>query len=866
MLVHILPLASSMYTNVSMLFTAIGDNAFLSDEMIYARRSWFMKHDEWRDNLNVDLHQLGHHVRSVTFDDSCSQSRSLIATELLERDEIAMYIGPTCSSSCMLVASVGKVFMYPNIGPTCTSGALSDTTQYPYFARCAPSADEGSRLAILLSVSLNWTSVSLMYENTAFGEDLSQGVLDAAQAADVTVESRASFSNIADTPENLAASLETVASACLTIDGGNSRIVFVQSNGEYFSSEIALRLAPPQYLIVASVFDKCSFYLLGCIRVTTEPGDTTEFLDTYFDTTNFTEYYAAHWQDPHRSTRVVSPPEEMPSLDEIKSLLRSVVQWLAQFTDGQVQYGRALKQMIVDGADFLDPKVAIDYFIATPMLDGISGAYTTATNGDRDGVFAVRNLQVESAEEVTIGTISAKFGLSFYDGAALTYPTGSTDTFPDIKEPLKPNPIRVLSQGNQFVEVEWDVATVGALRGGDLVRTTLYIKGVSSAPAASIEIQSSSTETIYRLTSSDGLEKGKQYSICVTLTNRGGESSCSDLVVTGFDPFIPCQETGCGLDAECLPDSDTCTCIAGLEYLQEADDFEVSRSCEPLFTPCSDYECRGFGTCSEMSGICQCDAGTVLAEMALKTEQQRTEVAVYMEQEYKSSGELSAGWKTCVLDVASSEEAREFWTLSLWLSAWGLLGALLLSWEFLFNDALKHPNTMMQAFVAFAVPDLVLSFMNFVVYIQQLVLGYSLGDPTGKGGYNESGCLAVAFLMYVIVMCNFMAPAMVSFFTFLKFNSVAQGKASFALPTAVVLCVCIGFPLILGLSLAAGTYATKADDGESVLGSYRGLYCFIRRWEPKITLAIIVVFALSAATTMLFLHAGHGQSGWNCQE
>merc|ERR1711935_937647 len=101
------------------------------------------------------------------------------------------------------------------------------------------------------------------------------------------------------------------------------------------------------------------------------------------------------------------------------------------------------------------------------------------------------------------------------------------------------------------------------------------------------------------------------------------------------------------------------------------------------------------------------------------------------------------------------------------------------------------------------------------------------GDATGRGGLDDNGCLAVAVIIYTIVICTFFAPFSVALFTFLKFNAVAQGKASFTVPTLAVLGVCLGLPLVLGLALGFGAYATPAEDGQSVLGSYRGIYCYI---------------------------------------
>jgi len=223
----------------------------------------------------------------------------------------------------------------------------------------------------------------------------------------------------------------------------------------------------------------------------------------------------------------------------------------------------------------------------------------------------------------------------------------------------------------------------------------------------------------------------------IALESTGGISLWSIPTET-TSPLTTCAVTGCGDYAECLVGNDFCSCISSV-YHQEVVPISSSRRCEILYTPCTEYNCLGgsdgsFGTCIAETGICQCNAGTVLAEMAAKDEDN---IEALMAEAYAVNGEVTTGWKTCVPSVASKAEQREFWTLSLWLSAWGLLASLLLSWEFVLNTQLKYPNTMMQAFISFAAPDFILATANFVVFIVQLVNGNSLGSETGRGGYSD---------------------------------------------------------------------------------------------------------------------------------
>merc|ERR1719271_131616 len=99
---------------------------------------------------------------------------------------------------------------------------------------------------------------------------------------------------------------------------------------------------------------------------------------------------------------------------------------------------------------------------------------------------------------------------------------------------------------------------------------------------------------------------------------------------------------------------------------------------------------------------------------------------------------------------------------------------------------------------------------------------------------------------------TYFAPANVALLTFLKFNAVSAGKASWALPNAVVYALCIGFPMVLGAALAGGAVAVDADDGYSPLGSYRGLYCYARRWdEPIVGTCILAMFCICAVLTLV---------------
>ena len=209
-------------------------------------------------------------------------------------------------------------------------------------------------------------------------------------------------------------------------------------------------------------------------------------------------------------------------------------------------------------------------------------------------------------------------------------------------------------------------------------------------------------------------------------------------------------------------------------------------------------------------------------------------------------------WRECAPVFANLADQRKFWSISLLLSSIGLLFSSLVIWEFVFNTALQYPNTMMQGFAAFALPDFVLALVNTIVYIESLVNGDSLGYADGITGRSETGCLVVAFITYIIVVCTYFAPMMVALFTFLKFNAVSKGDAGWSLKSPIVYSVCLGLPITLGTILAAIALSTQLD-GASVLGSWRQLYCYIRRYDSRITGDVILgLFVASCILTLLF--------------
>lgn len=366
-----------------------------------------------------------------------------------------------------------------------------------------------------------------------------------------------------------------------------------------------------------------------------------------------------------------------------------------------------------------------------------------------------------------------------------------------------------------------------------------------SSPAGSSVIYTSTTGSV-----NASLAPLTTYTAICTVTTSAGSSPASSTAEFTTSLVQDCTSAGCVEYATC--NSATTLCECEYDYVTEVVPMSETRACSELWTPCSSSSnpCLGpFGACGVNSGYCECEPGTVIAALARST--LSTADAFAYAGASSDIDATSAPYRTCLAEVASIDDARKFWAVSLWLSVWGLVASSWVIWEFMYNSQLKHPNSMMQMFVAFAVPDFLLALLNFASNLDALIDGEPLGSVTGDGGRDDMGCRLASFFTYTLVTCTYFAPMWVALITFLKFNAVSQGKA-FVISSTAIYAMGIAAPLVLGAALAGGAWTADADDGQSVLGNYRGLYCYVRRWEYSMTgLALIVIFCIAMGLTLL---------------
>lgn len=740
--------------------------------------------------------------------------------------DMVVFVGP-CQEGTVSTATLTSLWKITHLNYA-TEDVLSSKTRFPFFSRTAETTSSRFRAMADFISGLDWQLVSILREDSSEMETKSTIFKTTISDFGYSIAISAEVAGFIDNTRHLSrSSTPEFKEALLKMSDTefhDARIVlfftfgFQDPDWEFMKSENLL-IGDPRFITIFDLLDlePAPFGSYFILSKAADPQVWQDLCAPLIE--HYYEWYIANapmWHSLRREDAWGSAWDGgFYNSTHLNASGLPGQRWTCEGVHGNwdgvswpldmMGYAlRSLDAMLTAGANPFDAEAWQPFIREQPVFNGLTGSFTIDSAGDRESDTQLCYLPDGKPRQIEYFTCcKERSGDSIMDLEACQFPlsNGSISS--------KPPPAQLAPETPE---------TPAASRDGKTGETVLYFsgQGTRSLPllAATIIIRDGST-IIQTVRISDSAEL-----IAGSFQPSGLENKQYTAVLT--------IETAAGLSDESDP--------ASFTYFA-------------AFTSCVDYDCLGdYGVCNAATGICACPEETVLAAMA---GQDTEDTEALMQQAFEQNGYVvTDAWKTCVLSIASKAEQREFWTISLWLSAWGLLSSLLILWEFVFNVQVKYPNTMMQAFISFAVPDFVLAVVNFVVFTIQLVNGDSLGSVDGKSGYSASGCIAVAFIMYFVVVCTYFAPVMVSLFTFLKFNSVGQGKAAFAVATPIVLAACLGSPALLGLALAAATYTTTADDGESVLGSYRGLYCFIRRWEPPVTMAVVVLFIVAVFMTV----------------
>mmetsp|Transcript_8228 Transcript_8228/g.17981 ORF Transcript_8228/g.17981 Transcript_8228/m.17981 type:complete len:838 (-) Transcript_8228:377-2890(-) len=193
--------------------------------------------------------------------------------------------------------------------------------------------------------------------------------------------------------------------------------------------------------------------------------------------------------------------------------------------------------------------------------------------------------------------------------------------------------------------------------------------------------------------------------------------------------------------------------------------------------------------------------------------------------------------RACEPTIASTDQQRIFWSLSMFLFGIGLLLTLFVLNEYLRNRVLKE--TVMSTFLSITIPDLVLSATYFVFHWINLLNGQEMA---------EGPCDAFAFLTTGAVYATFFGPPIVAACTLTVLLKAMGGYVGWV-PSRVTLLSLMTLPWLVGFGIAIAAQA------EGSLGSYRGLLCYNSEWDSFVTggITIIVFFASTAVTIACYV-------------
>ena len=251
-----------------------------------------------------------------------------------------------------------------------------------------------------------------------------------------------------------------------------------------------------------------------------------------------------------------------------------------------------------------------------------------------------------------------------------------------------------------------------------------------------------------------------------------------------------------------------------------ADDEEWSEGvqrCVPATTlPCTITGCGRFATCptpldGELS-YCVCTSSDV------------TEAPDW----------ATADMPYCVPSLASRDEQRIFWTLSMFLFGIGFVLCLILLNEFARNGQLMDRGGPMWGFAAVAVPCCALSGVSWIFHFINLINGQEMANEP---------CQFFAIVTTMTVYATFFGPPIVGLVTLLSFYNKAKGVQK-RVPRLHVAAT-LALPWLVGMVIAIVAH------GENKTGSYRGLFCYNKEWDSFATGGILITFfCLCAAVTL----------------
>ena len=118
----------------------------------------------------------------------------------LQLDIVGVY-GAGYSRQAVMVAGYLSLFRVPLLSPFASSDDLSDLSRFPYFARLIPPDMYQTQVMVDVAAYFNWTYVSLVYGEGAYGENAARMILKLTKAKGICLAFTKRLSSEAKTAE-----------------------------------------------------------------------------------------------------------------------------------------------------------------------------------------------------------------------------------------------------------------------------------------------------------------------------------------------------------------------------------------------------------------------------------------------------------------------------------------------------------------------------------------------------------------------------------------------------------------------------------------------------------------------------------------
>ena len=349
-------------------------------------------------------------------------------------------IGARCSGASVAIARMAGLDEVPQISPTSSSAKLSDTDEFPLFARLI-SAHEVKALVSLFR-SFGWERISVLYTDTQYSQDLAT-----------------TFQNIWNGPHSDASgswegvvpysqSLLIQQDGTVDPDSIDRALQGAPTDDPSINSRIMLLIAHERHAFAVLEQAKRVEFQPDTIWVGTDgwTGHSPSGLSTlesfegiigltpYRNRDSVYHDYLRRFTDWQRS-RGLSPWSNLPNF-AAENLVDSIV-------------AAALAISAVAASDRLNGTLVFDALLNVEF-NGISGKVAFLKNGDRqDPLFSIFNVQATGPNGtvgwVDVGVASTKIGETVSDQQVLCFPEAGcdlsaipVDSYPIPEEPPEP--------------------------------------------------------------------------------------------------------------------------------------------------------------------------------------------------------------------------------------------------------------------------------------------------------------------------------------------------------------------------------------------------------------------------------------------